>query len=163
MKRTTITIIGWILVFGVYAQSNEPSTNSKDQKDIMQAIQNGIQGWEQKDVELATKDYAEDADWTNAFGDRYQGKQKLEEYIQFLFTLPTVMAGKTNYKYHDLKFIGSKVALVRSKSIRLGQQLDDGNPHGDRHINHLRVFEKREGKWLIVSHLISQELQDSKR
>ncbi|MEL6305076.1 MAG: DUF4440 domain-containing protein [Bacteroidota bacterium] len=137
--------------------------NSQEEKLILKAIENGLLGWEQKDVELATKDYAEKTDWTNAFGDRYQSREELKEYFGFLFKLSTVMAGKTEHKDHDITFLRNDIALVRSKSKRVGQKLEDGTPHGDRNITHLRVFEKQDGKWRIVSHLIAQQLDDSKR
>ena len=48
------------------------------------------------------------------------------------------------------------VALLRSKLVRKGQKMPDGSAMADRHIHHLRVLERREGRWVIVSHLISQ-------
>ncbi len=49
-----------------------------------------------------------------------------------------------------------EVALLRSKLVRAGQQTSTGETMPDRHIHHLRVLQRREGAWQIVSHLISQ-------
>ena len=164
MKITVKTpIILVIALMGIMKYPVLAQSTGEDKKAIIKAIENSALGWEQKDVELATMDYAEKTDWTNAFGDRCQSRKELKEFFQFLFKLPTVMAGNTKQLGHDVTFLGNTVALVRSKSKRIGQKLDDGSPHGDRNITHLRVFEKRAGKWLIISHLIAQELDDSKR
>lgn len=55
--------------------------------------------------------------------------------------MPTVMAGDTDYEYHDLRFLNPGTALLRSRAIRTG----------------LRVFVQRHGRWQIVSHLIADE------
>ncbi|MEM6895412.1 MAG: hypothetical protein AAF554_17075 [Bacteroidota bacterium] len=163
--KTTITILSVLLIFliGTVNHNVFGQDHSEEKKKILQAIENGLLGWEQRDMELATRDYAEKTDWTNAFGDRYQSREELKEYFGFLFKLSTVMAGKTEHIDHDITFLRSDIALVRSKSKRVGQKLEDGTPHGDRNITHLRVFEKQDGKWRIVSHLIAQQLDDSKR
>lgn len=103
------------------------------------------------------QDYSVDADWTNAFGMRRIGRDSIRSLLEEVFDLPFVMAGNTEYEYHDLRFVGSDVALLRSRAIRAGQQLPDGTVQEDRRINHLRVFERRDGHWSIISHLIGDE------
>ncbi|MEL7269824.1 MAG: hypothetical protein AAGL34_09630 [Bacteroidota bacterium] len=164
MKITMKTMVALLIfLMGTVNHNIFGQDHSEDKKKILQAIENGLLGWEQKNVELATKDYAEKTDWTNAFGDRYQSREELKEFFGFLFKLSTVMAGKTEHINHDITFLSSDIALVRSKSKRVGQKLEDGTPHGDRNITHLRVFEKQDGTWRIVSHLIAQQLDESKR
>ena len=65
-------------------------------------------------------------------------------------------AGQTEQVYNDLTFLGSDIALLRSKSIVRGQLHTDGEPMADRHNHHLWVFQRWSGQWVIVSHLISQ-------
>ena len=97
-------------------------------------------------------------DWTNAFGDRYEGKGALGEGLAFIFSLDFVMDGDSGVNdFVDIRFLSNSVAIVRSRLVRTGQARSDGTKMAPRRINHLRVFEKREGRWLIVSHLISQE------
>ena len=78
MKITMKTIVA-LLVFlmGTVNHNVFGQDHSEDKKKILQAIENSLLGWEQKNVELATKDYAEKTDWTNAFGDRYQSREEL--------------------------------------------------------------------------------------
>jgi ketosteroid isomerase-like protein len=66
------------------------------------------------------------------------------------------MAQQSEYVFHDLTFLSPDIALLRSKTIVEGQLRADGEPMGDRHNDHLRVFQRRDGRWVIVSHLISQ-------
>ncbi len=128
-----------------------------DKKAIIQTFESWNQGWAEADAALAVEDYAEDTDWTNAFGDRFVGKAALEEGLAYIFSLGFVMAGDSaGNEYTDIRFLGADVAIVRSKLVRSGQQTSTGDLMPDRHINHLRVYEKRDGRWLIVSHLISQ-------
>ena len=128
-----------------------------DSASIFAALENWEVAWESHEPALAAQDYSDDADWTNAFGMRRIGRPAVEALLEEVFTLPFVMAGRTNYEYHDLRFLGSGVAILRSRALREGQQLPDGTVEETRRTNHLRVFEKRGETWLIVSHLIGDE------
>ena len=152
--------IGIALAFAITSQSvawAEGDPAAADREAIMQAIERWENAWKTKDAELAARDYTEDADWTNAFGMRRLGRESIEALLAEIFKMPTVMAGSTQYEYHDLKSLGPRIALLRSRAIRTGQQLDDGTTEQPRRINHLRVFAKRGNNWWIVSHLISDE------
>ena len=130
---------------------------SVDSTSIFTALENWEAAWEVRDPVLAARDYSDDADWTNAFGMRRIGKADIEELLVNVFELPFVMAGRTNYEYHDLRFMTPTIALMRSRALREGQQLPDGTVEDTRRTNHLRVFEKRSGTWYVVSHLIGDE------
>ena len=131
--------------------------SAADSAAIMQAIANWERAWEVRDPQLAARDYAEDADWTNAFGHRRIGRQQIEAILDTVFNRPFVMAGTTEYLMHDLRFLGPEVALLRSKAERTGQEEPTGEPLGVREINHLRVFQRHDGTWVIVSHLIADQ------
>lgn len=145
------------LILSAYPASGQSISTPADSAAIMKAIANWERAWEMGDPELAARDYAEDADWTNAFGMRRLGRDSIRALLSEVFQLPFVMAGQTEYEYHDLRFLGESVALLRSRAIRGDQQLPDGRVEEPRRINHLRVFVKRDGRWLIVSHLIGDE------
>ena len=128
-----------------------------DSAAIMQAVSRWERAWESHDPKLAARDYAADADWTNAFGMRRIGRAEIETLLVEVFSLPFVMAGNTRYEYHDLRFLAPGVATVRSLALREGQQAPDGTVEPTRRTNHLRVFERRDNAWVIVSHLIGDE------
>lgn len=127
-----------------------------DSSANMQAVEHWEQGWNKADVALLTRDYADDADWTNAFGRRVQGRDSLAAQLRWVLDRANVRAGATEYVYNDLTFLTPDIALLRSEAVVEGQLRPDGAPMGDRHIHHLRVFERRSDRWVIVSHLISQ-------
>lgn len=101
-------------------------------------------------------DYADSTDWTNAFGDRVRTREELRTLLTEIFSLDFVMAGKQNYAENDFNFLSNDVALLRSRNLRKGQKYSFGEPMPDRDINHLRVYQKINGEWKIVSHMISQ-------
>ena len=152
MKRITLVVLAAALWSSTCAAETDA-----DKAAILKTFDSWNQGWAESDAALAVSDYADDADWTNAFGDRFESKTDLLEGLEYIFGLGFVMAGDSAAnEYTDIRFLGPEIAIVRSKLIRSGQRRSTGDEMPDRHINHLRVYEKREGRWLIVSHLISQ-------
>ena len=151
MKRL---ILGLIMLIPVYALADAET----DKQAILATFDAWNEGWQQRDVVRALTHYADDVDWTNAFGDRYQSRAELEQGLSFIFGLDFVMAGSSETNaYTDIRFLSDAIAVVRSKLIRSNQETSEGVVMPARRINHLRVFEKRDGQWLIVSHLIAQE------
>lgn len=140
-------------------QSEKPKAKINpqlDKQEILQTIENWNTGWDSKDVELAIKDYSDETDWTNAFGDRMKSKEELRALLEEIFAMDFVMTGKQNYIENEVEFIKDDIALVRSKNLRKNQEWSDGSQMGDRDINHLRVYQKFNGEWKIINHMISQ-------
>jgi hypothetical protein len=133
----------------VSISANAPASEV-DEALILETLESWEQGWAHQN--------AEDADWTNAFGDRFQSKEEFQKGLEFIFSLDFVMAGESDgHQFDDIKFLSSDVAVVRSKLVRVNQLTSSDQLMPDRHINHLRVYERRSGQWLIVSHMISQQ------
>ncbi len=146
-----IVLLLWLAGNAAYAQTDS------DIKAIKKTLESWNQGWAKKDVTLAVQDYAENIDWTNAFGDRFTSRAELKKGLEFIFSLDFVMAGDSGEnEFEDVTLLKPDVALFRSKLIRRGQKTAHGNTMPDRHIHHLRVLNRIDGKWRIVSHLISQ-------
>jgi uncharacterized protein (TIGR02246 family) len=157
-SRVALLLLGIIVGHGTDGEvlSAQVHGSSTDSMTIMQAVANWERGWEIYDAELASRDYSDSADWTNAFGMRRIGRDSIHATLAAVFTISAVTAGVTQYEYHDLRFLSDTVALLRSRAIREGQQLADGTAEV-RRINHLRVFARPAGQWKIVSHLIGDE------
>ena len=150
--RTSLLLATMLLTISVAR-----SQTAADSAAVLATLDSWNRGWAETDAELAVESYAEDADWTNAFGDRFQGRAALFDGLEFIFGLGFVMAGDSGAnEFEDITFLTPDVALLRSKLVRAGQQRSTGESMPDRHIHHLRVLERREGRWQIVSHLISQ-------
>ena len=151
------------VVFALFATScasmhGDASDGDASQRAaVLATLDSWNRGWATADAATAVESYAADVDWTNAFGDRFQGRDALQKGLEFIFGLGFVMAGDSAAnEFADVTFLSGDVALIRSKLVRVGQQQSDGTAMPDRHINHLRVLQRREGRWLIVSHMISQ-------
>ena len=126
-----------------------------DRRAIEQAVENWFSAWAQKDVRLAVQDYAENAEWINAFGRTCKGRADLEKTIGEIFSRPYVMAGRDRLLGLEIRFVGPDVALATTRIERTGQLTPSGEPLGTRHTTHLRVFSRTKEGWKIVSHLIS--------
>lgn len=139
------------------ALAGEVATSDEERRAVLATLDTWNEGWRLKDAALAVADYSDDVDWTNAFGDRFQGKDALRAGLEFIFGLDFVMAGESEGNvYEDVTFLAPDIALIRSELVRVGQETDSGETMRDRHVHHLRVLQKRDGQWVIVSHLISQ-------
>ncbi|MEJ8569394.1 SgcJ/EcaC family oxidoreductase [Elongatibacter sediminis] len=153
----TIIVFFALAASSDFAISAEELVPEGEREAVLGTLESWNKGWRTKDAALAVADYAEDTDWTNAFGDRFQSRGELQKGLEVIFGLDFVMAGESaGNSYQDVTFITPEVATVRSQLVRSGQQTDSGQTMRDRHINHLRVLEKRNGRWVITSHLISQ-------
>ena len=149
-------LVPFFLIIALWSTESAAQTDA-DKKAILNTFDSWNRGWVEADAELAVQDYDENSDWTNAFGDRIEGKDALREKLAYIFSLDFVMAGDSaGNEYNDVTFLSPNVAIVRSKLVRSGQQTSTGESMPDRHINHLRVYQKHDGRWLIVSHLISE-------
>ncbi|SMG39611.1 hypothetical protein SAMN05661096_02647 [Marivirga sericea] len=155
LKNITIALL-LLTAAAVGSFTQKEHDKAADKKAIFKTLENYNLGWERRDVELTIKDYADSTDWTNAFGDRVRTKEELSILLKEVFSLDFVMSGKQNYASHDLTFLSDHIALLRSRNLREGQKYSSGKAMPDRDINHLRVYEKIDGQWKIVSHMISQ-------
>ena len=161
MKK--IILLGLVSVFlAVGSISAQSKASKNDQALIEQTIENWNKAWETKDYKLATQDYSDDADWTNAFGMKRKGRGEIEKVLAEVFSLPFVMAGQSKTVEQTVRFVKPDIALVITRVERIGQQNPTGAELGTRQTSHLRVLAKAKGQWKIVSHLIS-DARDTER
>ena len=73
------------------------------------------------------------------------------------------MAGENHYGENEITFIDDRTATVRSQNVRKNQKWPDGSKMDDRVVNHLRVYQKMGGRWLITDHMISQAWPKQRR
>jgi uncharacterized protein (TIGR02246 family) len=126
-----------------------------DRRAVEAVVENWLTAWERGDPDLAVRDYAEEMDWTNVFGVTCTSREQLRAVITDIFAQPNAMAGRDTLVGQDIRFIRPDVALLKTRIERHGQLLSTGEPMGTRYTTHLRVLERGEEGWRIVSHLIS--------
>jgi len=144
-----------LVLFGMTSVRASEISRASDRLAIEHAIENWNSAWDAKAAKLAAQDYSDDADWTNAFGMSRVGRAEIEKLLAEVFSLPFVMAGNSETADQNIRFVKPDLALVLTRVQRKGQLNPAGQDIGQRHTSHLRVFEKRGDKWLIISHLIS--------
>lgn len=127
----------------------------EEERAIERVVENWFTAWQRGDADLAVRDYAEDADWTNVFGVRCRSRAELRATLTDIFSQPSVMAGSDIIVGHEMRFLGPDTAVSRTAIERRGQRTSSGTPLGLRRTTHLRVLVRVEGEWRIVSHLIS--------
>lgn len=85
-------------------------------------------------------------------------RAELETFLNEVFELDFVMQAENHEPvFSDLRFLSPEIATLRTHYARSGQAYETGATRPDRQMHHLRVFQNRDGEWLIVSHLIMQE------
>ena len=135
--------------------ANQAVAEPADEAAVRAAIARWDKAWATKDAALGAQDYADDAHWVNAFGMERKGRAAIGDTLKEVFALPFVMTGQSEPMIDDVRLLDDEVAIVESKVERRGQTLPSGEQLGMRRTSHLRVFQKRDGRWVIVSHLIS--------
>ena len=80
----TRLMFAWLiasLLFGAVASAGAGEAavygSDEDRAAILATFDSWNRGWKERNAALAVQDYADDVDWTNAFGDRFQGKAAL--------------------------------------------------------------------------------------
>jgi len=99
--------------------------------------------------------YAEDADWTNAFGTSLHGRDMIIRYLEKLFADARFKAGSMAGKPQaSIRFATQgTLAIAKTYVERAGQQTMEGNELPVRHNHSLKIVEKRAGRWLIFSEM----------
>ena len=144
-----------LLPFILLASTAASAQTSADRAAITAAIDRWDRAWQMKDPELATADYAANAHWVNAFGQRASSRSEVQRTLREVFALPFVVAGASRTVGHEVRFLTRDIATVATRVERLGQQTPDRRELGPRDTSHLRVFQRQGGRWRITSHLIS--------
>jgi len=156
-----------------YRVFGEPATES-DGEAIETLMGRFSRAWGNQDVDGALAAYADDAEWTNAFGDVRRGHAEMRAQFADLFERfesgpepsgederpagsesdaeevgaePTMKRGPIS-----LRYIGSDAAVLHYYVESDWGVNRDGS--GVRRVYMTYVLEKREGEWLIVHHMI---------
>ena len=144
----------YLLSCGV-CQASAQNITPKDSVQILSVINDWNKAWQTKDYILAAKGYSEEARFTNAFGDKRNGRSEVETLLKEVFALQFVMAGSSETTNHTYQVLNSTNTIIHTSVIRKGQKMPDGSVLPDRQTTHMRVFQKKGDNWEIMGHLIS--------
>ena len=138
-----------------------PLGAAADDKDaVVSVVERNIAAFRDFDAGRASGTYADDADWTNAFGARRRGRADIREFLTNLFARPQFRArAQSGPSEMSVRFAGPDVAIVQTFAEIVGQR----GPNEElppRKLHRLMVLTKNDGEWLIVSELVMDERQD---
>ena len=125
-----------------------------DQAAIRKIVDHWQQTWDKFDASVLAGDFAEDADWLNAFGVRLKGSAKILEFMTAMVKRPTVQGRKTTWDEPDIRFLRPDVAVAYRSYRTVGHRTLDGKemPVRDTHATWFLI--KDAGQWHIASQVI---------
>jgi uncharacterized protein (TIGR02246 family) len=140
------------------AQSNshevrQPGT-TEDEIAIRTIVNHWRQMWENFDASYLKSDYADDADWLNAFGVRIEGGAKILAFMEGMVRRPNVQGRQTMWAEPRIRFVRSDVALAYRDYRTVGHKTLDRKEMPQRNTHATWVFIKDGGKWHIASQVI---------
>ena len=133
-----------------------PLVAAADDKDAVTSVtERNAAAFREFDADGAASTYAEDADWTNAFGVRQHGRANIQQYLTKLFALPQFRSrSQSGPAEISVRFLRPDVAVVHRRSEFAGQRGPSNEDLPPRKIHRLIVLTKETGNWLIASELV---------
>jgi len=159
MKRILI-VAGFVLVLAGFAVGQSPQKQTgtaEDEAAIRMIVNHWQQAWEKFDASVLVDDYAEDADWLNAFGVRNKGREKILAFMTQVVKRPTVQGRTTIWGEPQVRFVRSDVAITTRDYQTKGHKTPDGVEMAERKTHCTWVLTKDNGKWRIASQMISDD------
>lgn len=112
------------------------------------------QTWDNFDASFLKGDFADDADWLNAFGVKIQGSSKILAYMTGMVKRPNVQGRQTTWDEPKIRFVRSDVALSYRDYRTIGHRTLDGKEMPQRNTHATWFLIKDGGKWRISSQVI---------
>ena len=139
-----------------------PLAAAADENDaIVSLIERNVAAFRDFDADGASSTYADDADWTNAFGVRQHGRSNIRTYLSNLFARPEFRSrSQSGPAELSVRFVRPDVAVAHRLTEVVGQRGSNGEKLPPRKIHRLIVLTKDAGNWLILSELVMDERQD---
>jgi uncharacterized protein (TIGR02246 family) len=140
------------------SQTTSPNPNSKgsaeDETAIKTIVKHWQEAWDQFNSQLLAGDYADDADWMNAYGEKSKGAANIVGRMARLFARPHVQGRRTTWHEPRIRFIRPDVAIAYADYETVGQKTGDGKEVPRRNTHSTWVLTEERAKWQIVSQVI---------
>ncbi len=149
-------LLSFFLCLEAASQTNSQRSSS-DEASVKAIVDHWRQAWERFDGSVLQGDYAEDADWLNAFGVRKNGGSEIVAYVSEVVKRPLVQGRQTTWGEIHVRFVRPDIAFAYRDYQTVGHKTPDGHEMAPRHTHANWVLAKEAGVWRIVSHVISDE------
>ncbi len=124
-----------------------------DQQEIGKTLLNLLASFRNRDAKALHAVYSDDADWVNAFGTVKRGREAIVGYLTGLFDDDNFNRGQPEGPPEtSFRVLTPEVVLV-SAHLRIKGQGVLGGGTIDRDNVSLRVLQRLDGSWLIVSEM----------
>lgn len=130
---------------------------AEDEAAVRAIVNHWQQSWENFDASVLAGDYAEDADWQNAFGVRLKGGVKIVDFVSKVVKRPAVQGRHTTWGEPTVRFVRPDVALAYRDYSTVGHKDLNGQEMPERKTHSTWILTKDGGKWRIASHVISDD------
>lgn len=135
-----------------------PGQSAPDEAAVRTVVDHWRQAWEAHDPAILRDDFAEDADWLNAFGVRQKGRTQILGFVATVFKRPTLQNRQTTWEESKIRFVRPDVALAYRDYKTVGHKTMSGREMPERRTHATWVLTKSEGAWRIASQMISDEI-----
>jgi uncharacterized protein (TIGR02246 family) len=165
VMKVPLPILGLLLAFhlsaGVtYAQASD---RSADETMIRAIVRHWEEAWQRFDASALSNDYAADADFMDAFGNRHKGSEAISKAMTRQLASPQVRQRQTTWKMPVVRFVGNDVAIVYHDYETVGQTTPTDDPVPKRDTRSVRVLAKDGALWRIVTHYIMDPRESAVR
>ena len=137
--------------------SQPRSGSAEDEAAIRTIVGHWQQNWDHFDASVLQGDYAEDADWQNAFGVRRHGSADIVAFVAGVVKRPQNQGRHTTWGTPQIRFIRPDVAIAWRDYQTGGNRAPDGSALPQRRTHSTWILAKDGGKWSIVSQVISDD------
>lgn len=162
MKRI-LTVMGFVCI-QVASASGQPLSqkanqmaSAEDESAIRAIVRHWQENWEKFDATVLKEDYAGDADWLNAFGVRQKGSADILAFVASVVKRPQNQGRHTTWGAPQIRFVRPDVAIAYRDYETGGNKASDGRDLPERHSHSTWVLAKDDGKWRIISQVISDD------
>ncbi len=149
--------LGAPVVIVLAAQAASPPGTDVDTAATRTVVDHWRQMWDRFDASSLRDDYAEDADFLNAFGTRLKGRAEILSFANRVVRRPNVQDRHTVWSEPVIRFVRPDVAICSRDYTTSGQRTLEGQPIGVRKTHAVWVLRRDEGKWHVISQFISDE------
>ena len=128
-----------------------------DVRAITAIVERWTRAFPAGDVGPIAADYADDAEWINAFGVARRGGPAIAAFLQELVGRGIWAAATFTAAAPEIRFLRPDVAVEHDLQGVRGQRTPGGAAYPERRAHHQRVLTKDGGRWRVRAHLISDE------
>ena len=144
----TLLLLGWTgAPIPTWAQDS-PKGFDAETASIKQTFADFYKSYSRHDAHATAMTFAEDADFTNMFGDYFHGREAIEQKFTTLFRGALRDASRTD-TVRNIRFYAQGIALVDADTVLIGTKRTDGSVGPVRKGLMIVVMTKEKGLWRI--------------